>query len=1010
MSETLAPAAASAHSLLNVIDFLCLAAGIYLLLVLHDRRQRAGLLLIAFGLGVLALRLAPTQLFLAAPGIRTAADTLAYAAAGLLISWGVLALVRDGSLRSDHPPLRQALLVIAATIAILSTVVVWALPFHGPLQEFVRSAESAFVTFEHGLRVAVAGALFACAWILWERRGLGDSCSRMFGAAFFCWAVAAVLEVTDLLPLGATSWTARIVRVLGSLFIGNALVVHVYEGERAARERRERLALLDRVTSTALEAPRLQTVTRAATDEVRALLDALLAVVYLVEDSTGSLTRCYSSGNPVDLPEHLAVEDDHPIARSVANVAPERLELPVEGKLDETCAGVSVPLSGLTEAVGALMVLMPRDRRMSDADIEALTTVGSQLGMIVQHMMLLEQVRHSGDRWRQTFDSINEMVTVHDRDGKIVAANMSALNFADMTASEVKGATLGRMLGSCPEQEEMLRECIATGRPPKSATQRIRGRVHRVQVTPLRDDEGQTSGCVRVARDVTSRWLTEQRLEQSEERYRDLAENANDIIYTHDLDGKFLYVNQAGARILGYGQQELLRLRFWDLVAPESEPKARSYVQGLLHGELQDEQIQLHMSCADGRVAVVQLRANVLRRSDQREIVHGIARDVTTETELTTQLMQAERLASVGTLLAGIAHELNNPLTSISGYAELLAMQLEDSPHSQAVARLGKEAARCRTMAKNLLNFARQTDERPARFPLNGLVRGVLDLRAYDLRAADIHVETSLQEDMPPVVADHGQIQQVVYNLVDNAYYAVQQQGGGGIRAETWAEDDMVCLSVTDTGPGLAEDVIDRVFEPFFTTKPRGEGTGLGLSICRRIAEAHGGSITAANVEDGARFTLRLPIAQVEIEESAEKPSDDLAVDELSTGRVLFIDDEPSLCALVADYLMRLGHDVEVVSTGEEGLEKALDDSFDVIICDMRLPGISGEEVCTQLLEHIPDAKKRIMVATGDILSPKTQAFFDRTGLPHIHKPFRLDELGDAVARLLAGRPLDHNH
>lgn len=1009
MPETLAPVAASAHSLLNVIDFLCLAAGIYLLLVLHDRRQRAGLLLMAFGFGVLALRLAPTQLFLAAPGLRTAGSTLAYATAGLLISWGVLALVRDGSLRSDHPPLRQILLVIAATIAILSTVVVWVLPFYGPLRAVVRvaAADSAFLMFEQGLRVAVAGALFTCAWILWERRVLGDGSSRMFGAAFFCWAVAAVLGVTGLLPLGTSGWTARIVGVLGSLFIGNALVVHVYQGERAARERQQRLALLDRVTSAALEAPRLAAVVRAATDEVLGLLDAVLVAVYLVEDSSAVLTRACVSGSAPSLPERLAREDDHPVARSVASSAPERLELPAEAGPGEACDGVSVPLSGLTRAVGALMVVMPPARRVSDADVEALSNVGSQLGIIVQHMMLLEHVQHARDRWRQTFDSIPEMVTVHDRTGRIVASNTSTLQFADMTEREVTGATLGQVLGRCPEQEEMLSECIATGVSPKSAVHRTRGRIHRVQVTPLRDDEGRTAGCVRVARDVTSRWRTEQRLEQSEERYRDLAEHANDIIYTHDLDGRFLYINRAAVRILGYSQEDFSRLRFWDVVAPESVPKARAYVDGLLQGEPQDEQIELHMSCADGTVAVVQLRANVLPRSGQNDIIHGIARDVTTETELTAQLMQAERLASVGTLIAGIAHELNNPLTTISGYAELLESQLVDSAHSRAAATLADEAARCRTMAKNLLNFARQTDERPAKFPLNGLVRGVLDLRAYDLRAASIQVETSLQEELPPIVADHGQIQQVVYNLVDNAYYEMQQQGGGTIRAETWAEDEMVCLSVTDTGPGLAEDVIDRIFEPFFTTKPRGAGTGLGLSICRRIVESHGGSITAENVEGGARFTLRLPVAPIQDEETAEELMEEPAGDELRTGRVLFIEDEPALCTLVEDYLARLGHDIVVVPTGEEGLAEALDDTFDVIICDMRLPDISGEEVCTKLLESMPDAKRRIVIATGDILSPETQAFFDRTGLPHIHKPFRLDELADVVGRLLAGRPLE---
>lgn len=555
----------------------------------------------------------------------------------------------------------------------------------------------------------------------------------------------------------------------------------------------------------------------------------------------------------------------------------------------------------------------------------------------------------------------------------------------------------------------MVRSCCATGSSPGTRTLRARGRVQQVQVMPLRDELGRGLGCVRVARDVTSRWRAEERLAQSERRYRELAENANDIIYTHDLEGSFLYVNQAAVRQLGYSREQLSHLRFWDIVAPASLAQARAYVRNLLDGTRQDEQVELHLTCADGRVAAVELRANVLRRAGHSEAIHGIARDVTAEEQLATQLMQADRLASVGTLIAGIAHELNNPLTTIGGYAQVLAEALEGSEHSAMIATLEEEAERCRRVARSLLSFARQTDERQLAFDVNELLRGVIDLRAYDLREAGIVLTTDLGEDLPEIVADYGQVQQVFYNLLDNAYYALARQGGGKLSVRTWGADGAVGIEVADNGPGVPPELGATIFEPFVTTKPRGEGTGLGLSICRRIVEEHGGTITLDSGGDsGARFTITLPAAATREAlrpmVPASEPRAATASGPMPSARVLFIEDERALCELVSEYLTRLGHQVTTAGSGEEGLAAALAGEFDVVVCDMRLPGMTGEDVCEGLLAHDPSFATRVLVATGDILSPQTQSFFLRTRLPHIHKPFSLAELASLIADLAAGR------
>lgn len=1005
------PFATSAFHLLTVIDFICLVAGTYLLLILHDLERRIGYLLTAIALTVLALQIISAQLTLGDPLLQYVGETLSLMIAAILLAWGTLSLIEHSREAPGRRSVRRALLTGAATIAILGTLTVWALPFWDALRELVTraSADGGFVTFMNGLRVGVAAALVACTWITWERRVLGTDLSRMFGAAYLLWGGAIMIGVLPLWAPESSFWIRHAVWVLGSLFIGNALAVHVYRAERRALERQARLRLVDRVATAAITSPNLPAMVEAATIEVSELLDTRLVATYLIDvDQPDQLRLVHQMGDDdVELVESVAIDTDQMLARSLTERRPVELELPA-GE-DAQASAAAVPLTGLNEGVGVLVIVPASGEDLSAADLTALGNAGTQLGVIVEHMVLLEETRQARDHWRQTFDSITELVTVHDTSGRILLANSAVLSFGGVREEDVIGSRLCEVLGDCDVQNEMLQACISKGASPGADIHRTRGRIHQVLVTPLRGDNGGVSGCVRVARDVTSRWRAEERLAGSERRYRELAENANDIIYTHDVEGNFLYVNAAAVRILGYSQDQFSHMSFWDLVAPESMPDARRYLESLFSGETPEGQIELRMTCADDRVVVVQLRANLIRRDGQSETIHGIARDVTVEKQLAAQLIQAERLASAGTLIAGIAHELNNPLTTIGGYADLLSEELADTEAAAGIRTIAEEAERCRSVARSLLHFARQTDASKTRFGLNEVVQSVFDLRAYDLREAGISIETDLAEDLHELVGDYSQIQQVVYNLIDNAYHALHEQEGGVLVVRTWNEDSQVMMCVEDTGAGIPDDMLEHIFEPFVTSKPHDQGTGLGLSICRRILEGHHGTISASNrAGGGAVVTIALPTAgSLELSEARpfdRHPMPREAHAEVDRLHVLFIDDEPSLRTMVSEYLQRKGHEVTLAASGEEGLEIALAEDFDAIVCDMRLPGMNGDEVCSRLLEERPSLSDRIMVATGDILSPQVQDFFARTGLPHIHKPFKLVQLERNVVTLATGR------
>lgn len=1004
------PFATSAFHLLTIIDFLCLAAGTYLLLILHDIERRIGYLLTAIALTVLALRIVSSQLTMGEPLLHYVGSTLSMTIAAIVLAWGTLSLVDASESRQDRGTVRRLLLTVAALAAVLGTAAVWALPFWDELRELVTraTADGGFVNFMNGLRVAVAAALAACTWITWERRVLGPELSRMFGAAYLLWSGAIIVGILPIWVPASSYWIREIVWVLGSLFIGNALAVHVYRAERRALERQKRLRLVDRVATAAISAPRLLPIIEALSNEVSELVDTRLVATYLRDsEDTRVLELFYRVGDSeIELAQTVDSSSRHAIARSLreGEATPFTLQI---GE-DSDAEAVAIPLIALNEGVGVLIVVLAPGAVLSEADLTALTNAGTQLGVIVQHMILLEDTRQARDRWKQTFDSLTELVSVHDREGRIVLANSALLDFVGGTEVEVIGNTVCELLGECDDDEETLQKCIRTGEALETQMQRTRGRIHQVQVTPLREYDGTVTGCVRVARDVTSRWRAEEHLAQSERRYRELAESANDVIYTHDLAGNFLYVNPAAVRILGYTQEQFTHLSFWDIVAAESLARAKAYVNQLLAGESPEEQVELRMVCADERFVVVQLRGNVVRREGRSEAIHGIARDVTAEKQLAAQLIQADRLASVGTLIAGIAHELNNPLTTIGGYADVLSERLAGTEAEEGIRTIAEESERCRAVAQGLLNFARQDEEDTNHFDLNALIRGIFDLRAYDLRAAEIVLKADLAQDLQQVVGEYGQIQQVVYNLIDNAYYALQQQYGGVLEISTRNNREGVVIEVADDGEGIPESIRDQVFEPFVTSKPRGEGTGLGLSICRRILERHGGTISAHDREErGVVFRVTLPAAgpapvtDIEmVEDQSPAPEEEIR----EAIRLLFIDDEPSLRNLVTEFMQRKGHDVTVAATGEEGLSMALEDDFDAIVCDMRLPGINGDEVCSRLLQERPDLSKRIMVATGDVLSPQVQEFFDQTRLHHIHKPFKLAELETDVVHLATSR------
>jgi nitrogen-specific signal transduction histidine kinase/CheY-like chemotaxis protein len=381
-----------------------------------------------------------------------------------------------------------------------------------------------------------------------------------------------------------------------------------------------------------------------------------------------------------------------------------------------------------------------------------------------------------------------------------------------------------------------------------------------------------------------------------------------------------------------------------------------------------------------------------------------LVRDITEQKRSESQYQQAEKLAAMGHLVSGVAHEINNPAAIISGFAQTLLLDDLKPEHREMLQMMYDEATRIGRITSNLLAFARAGGTQRALVDLNDLARRTFALRSYHLTTLNITVSLDLDTGEPKIWANGSELQQMVLNLLINAEQAlVTVEPPRTITVRTRADEREARLEIADSGPGIAPEIRAKVFDPFFTTKPEGVGTGLGLSICYGIAREHGGRIwVEPEPGSGARFCVLLPRDQRP--ETRQSPPPASASDRLA---VLVVDDETALRNALLRFLSRRGIQGEGVADGAEALRALQQRDFDVIISDVRMPGMSGREFLERLRRERGDLVGRVVFATGDTFAPDTAALLQESGLPTITKPLdfaALEQVIRQVALRAAGR------
>jgi two-component system, cell cycle sensor histidine kinase and response regulator CckA len=622
-------------------------------------------------------------------------------------------------------------------------------------------------------------------------------------------------------------------------------------------------------------------------------------------------------------------------------------------------------------------------------------------------------------------ESTDDAIIGESLDGTITSWNKGAEIMYGYTAQEIVGRSISVLVP--PDRRQEVIELLERVRNGKSIrhyeTVRICKDGHPIDVSitvsPIKDDDGKVTGAAIIASDITERKYAEQALQKSEERYREIVENANDIIYTHDLAGRFLSLNKAGEQISGYSRSEILNMNIADIVSPEHIEKARRMIANKLNGN-EMTAYNLEIIAKDGRKVLLEIHSRPIYENGVIACIQGIARDMTERKRAADalrhteeQLRQSQKLEAIGRLAGGIAHDFNNLLTIITGYSDLVLRRLDQvDPHREKILEVKKAAHRAADLTHQLLAFSRKQVLQPKVIDIN-LITSNLSKMLERLIGEDIELSLNLKPGTWHIFADPGQIEQVLMNLVVNARDAMPQ--GGKIIIETqnvriderYAEvrevvkpGQYIMLAVSDTGMGMSAETQRHIFEPFFTTKEVGKGTGLGLSTVYGIIKQSGGYIWVySEIDKGTTFKIYLPRTSADVE--TLKQADKQSETSHGTETILLAEDEAGVRALACNILEEQGYQVLEAADGEEAISvgKQHDGQIHLLLTDVVMPKMNVQELVDQIKSFSPQTKVLYMSGyTNDaivhhgVLDPDTN---------FLEKPFTADGLLERVREIL---------
>ncbi|MBE9637481.1 ATP-binding protein [Salipiger mangrovisoli] len=616
--------------------------------------------------------------------------------------------------------------------------------------------------------------------------------------------------------------------------------------------------------------------------------------------------------------------------------------------------------------------------------------------------------RRPADMLAEVIDALSEGLAIFDENALLLRFNAG---FAEMNPA------VADLLAEGLDWSLLLREWVVRGGLAPEDAERLNFMEARLaggdwMVTPLEIESGDrvtqmvlrstaAGGFVLVQTDVTERRVVEETERAADQLVRKVLESCPaNIIMSRVGDGEVIYRSPAATELLGSAEHTHAHFA--------SRAERADFITAVLPDGRVDDMPVTGIR-ADGARFPSLVSARLIQYRGEDVLVSSTI-DVSKEVELRRrlaaqreQIFQAEKMSALGELLAGVAHELNNPLSVVVGHALMLRDEDISDEVLRRVEKISDAAERCARIVKSFLAMARQQPARLVPMDIAETVETAVGALSQSAEGLGAEVSLQIAPDLPPVRGDAHQIAQVVINLVTNADQAIGESGTGG-RIDVSLSHDLaaqrVVLRVADDGPGIPRDIRSRIFDPLFTTKPVGSGTGIGLALCHRIVTAHSGTIALAESGTGATLVVRLPTTEAR---EAEGEGATLAAKPAGRGAVLVVDDEEDVSDLIREILGRDGFEVTVAGSAEAALDLLAGREFALILTDLNMPGLGGRGFYERLLRDRPSMARRMGFVTGDTMSPQARGFLDGAGRPFLEKPVAPEELRRLARGMLEG-------
>jgi len=623
-------------------------------------------------------------------------------------------------------------------------------------------------------------------------------------------------------------------------------------------------------------------------------------------------------------------------------------------------------------------------------------------------------------RFTQFVESLSAGVFFSTTDGKMIDANPALVRMWGFDSKEELQASNIRERYADPAQREgLVRDTAANGSVQDRQITYLRKdgtpMQGRASALAIRDHNGQLLRFQGTIVDVTDRVEIEKQLHREQEFTRRLIECFPDLIAVIDLEGRFTFASERAKDVLGIAGEDHVGRRMGGRTHPDDQAALAETLADVASGRKRSAQLEYRVRHADGSWKT--LRGSFGPLFDEAGKITGVvasARDVTESVLIEQHLVQREKMAAMGQMMTGAAHELNNPLTAILGVSDLLREHAADDATRRRADLILQQARRAANIVQNLLAFSRPAALGNTKVGVAEIVERALLAQRASLAERNVHVKIEAPPDLPQVEGDARLLSQVFANLITNAEQSIAAaRGSGNLEISVSRQGNHLCITFTDDGAGISPENLGKIFDPFFTTKRPGGGSGLGLTICLAVVKEHGGRIEVESKPGrGATFHVLLPVAPGTPAATPSTASPASRKEEAASGgdslaghSVLIVDDEEGIREIVQEGLTARGMKAEAVESAEAALAYLKSNACEAIVCDFNLPGLTGIQFLEKVRAQGGSALPLFVFMTGEMLDSEAFERFRKDGMRLLQKPFHLSALAELLAELLQAQP-----